>query len=187
MLTVTGSVDRTFEFPADPKTTVTYYHNLKRLVAYLPHITLLHAYHDNHISLKYEAEELQAYTIIIYCDLHARIDADTNHLLIRPVRPENPVPAEATLSATQGQGLFAMETKFTAIAAELTRIDYTLQLQAKLPRPRGMRLMPRRIVNRITDQITNGRVLEIADGFITQSIAAFPAWQAANPTAGQPA
>lgn len=180
MLTITGTVERTFEFPGHPDVALLYYNNLERLAACLPHITLLHAYHQNHVSLKYQAEELQAYTITIFCDLHSRIDPDTNHLLVKPVQPEKPVPAEATLSATQGQGLFAMESSFTLLDNGRTRINYTLQLQARLPRPRGMRLMPRRIVNRITEQITNGRILEIADGFIEKSIAAFPDWQAAN-------
>lgn len=180
MLTITGKIERTFEFPAAPDVALAYYHNLERLVAYLPHITLLHAYHKNHVSLRYQAEELQAYTITIFCDVHSRIDSDSGHLLIRPVQPEQPVQAEATLSATQGQGLFAMETSFTALANGRSQINYMLHLQAKLPRPRGTRLMPRRIVNRITDQITNGRLLEIADGFIEQSIAAFPAWRAAK-------
>lgn len=178
MLTITGTAHRAFVFPADPQTTLAYYFHLERIVAYLPHITLLTTHDPNHITLMYQSEELQAYTITIHCDLLATISDNGRSMLVRPVPPQKPIAAEATLTQTRGPGHFTMDAHFSESPSGHTHIDYTLQLEAKLPRPRGMRLMPRRIVNRLAAQITNGRITEIADGFIEQTIAAYPAWQA---------
>jgi hypothetical protein len=51
-----------------------------------------------------------------------------------------------------------------------TRIDYKLRLQADLPRPLNMRLMPGRAINSIAKTITNRRIQEIASHFISSSI-----------------
>lgn len=73
--------------------------------------------------------------------------------------------------------MFAIETQFFDLGPQ-TRIEYTIRLKAELERPLGMRLMPKRVVNRIAQSITDGRVREIADGFIKESMDAFPAWEA---------
>jgi hypothetical protein len=85
---------------------------------------------------------------------------------------------------TTGNGLFAIDTQFFDLGSQ-TRIEYAIRLHAELERPLGMRLMPKRVVNRIAQSITDERVREIADGFIKQSVAAFPEWEANYQPAGK--
>jgi hypothetical protein len=100
-------------------------------------------------------------------------------LHVYPVKIETaaPVEPETSIRHSTGSGLFAIDTQFFDLGRQ-TRIEYIIRLQAELERPLGMRLMPKRVVKRIAQSITDERVREIADGFIKQSVAAFPEWEA---------
>ena len=52
-----------------------------------------------------------------------------------------------------------------------------LKMLATPPRPRGMRFMPSKMVDKIANNITNHRMREIAEYFIESSIADFPRWK----------
>ncbi|MBK8905671.1 MAG: hypothetical protein IPM53_31100 [Anaerolineaceae bacterium] len=186
MINITGSITRAFVFPAIPETALTYYSNLSRVAAFLPHITLVHTYAPNQIRVMYETVELGTYTIQIYSDLECSVDRSAMQLKVYPVRIETaaPVQPETSMRHSTGSGLFAIETQFFDLGAQ-TRIEYTIRLKADLERPLGMRLMPKRVVNRIAQSITDGRVREIADGFIKESMNAFPEWEANHQLVGK--
>lgn len=179
MINLTGSIKRAFVFPATPETALTYYSDLSRVATFLPYITLVHSYAPNQIRMLYETMELGTYTIQIYSDLESTVDWDAKQLKVYPVKIETaaPIEPETSVRHTTGNGLFAIDTQFFDLGAQ-TRIEYTIRLKADLERPLGMRLMPKRVVSRIAQSITDGRVREIADGFIKESMDAFPAWEA---------
>ena len=181
MIDITGSITRSFVFPATPKVALAYYSDLSRVTNFLPHITLDHAYSSNQVRVLYETIELGTYTIRIYSDLESRVDWDQLTLSVYPVEIESatPIRAETSVRQTTGRGLFAIDTQFYDLGSQ-TRIEYTIRLRAELARPLGMRLMPKRVVNRIAKSITDGRIREIADGFIKASVDAFPQWQSSN-------
>ncbi|MCC6605938.1 MAG: hypothetical protein IT327_22210 [Anaerolineae bacterium] len=179
MINITGSIKRAFVFPAIPETALTYYSDISRVAAFLPHISLVHTYAPNQIRMLYETVELGTYTIQIYSDLECTVDLAAKQLQVYPVKIETaaPIQAETSMRHTTGSGLFAIDTQFFDLGSQ-TRIEYTIRLKADLERPLGMRLMPKRVVNRIAQSITDGRVREIADGFIKESMDAFPGWEA---------
>lgn len=181
MINLTGSIKRAFVFPAIPKVALTYYSDISRVADFLPYITLVHTYTQSQIRMLYETVELGAYTIQIYSDLESSVDWEKMLIEVYPVKIETAVPiqAETTMRLTKGQGLFLIESQFFDLGAQ-TRIEYAIRLKAELERPLGMRLMPKRVVNRIAQSITDERVREIADGFIKESVDAFPQWQANN-------
>ena len=178
MLKVTGSIQRAFTFPADPDTALAYYSDLSRLIHFLPHVTLNQIYNSSQLRVRYQSQELGAYTVCIFCDLEIRVDPENRILTVGPMKSPTPVSSQANLNTTTGHGYFALETHFHDLGNQQTRMEYSLQLAARLPRPRGLRLMPGRVVDRITTSITDGRVREIADGFVRHSIKAFPTWLA---------
>lgn len=180
MLKVTGSIKRAFTFPADPPTALAYYSDLTRIIHFLPHVTPVEIYSSSQLRVCYQSLELGAYTVRIFCDLQGSVDRENHIFTVMPMQTTTPVPARADLSTTTGYGYFAIETRFRNLNNRQTRMEYSLQLAARLPRPHSMRLMPGRVVDRITESITGGRVREIADGFIRQSIAAFPTWLSDN-------
>jgi hypothetical protein len=120
---------------------------------------------------------LGTYHIHVYCDV--RLDGIPGDHTIRIVPVENlpPIETEVTINATTTRGFYNSEAFFIEEGDE-TRVEYTLSLQAKPPRPKGMRFMPGKMVNTIANNITNHRMREIAENFIESSIADFPRWQA---------
>ena len=58
----------------------------------------------------------------------------------------------------------------------MSSAEVEVELQADLPTPSGLRFVPGRVLDKIANNITNGRVDEIINGFIAQSIAALPAF-----------
>jgi hypothetical protein len=177
MITLNGTAKREIFFPADISTTIRYFSDLQRLAPYLPHITVVENFGPNELRFHYHCVELGAYDINLFADVLCVVDQENLRIDIKPIEGENQIKAKATLSSTRSQGLFTSVALFYP-AEEQTFIDYRLQIAAKMPRPRGMRMMPGRIVNRIVKSISHGRVQEIADGFIENVLAAFPAWLA---------
>lgn len=177
MITLDGSIKRTFYFPADPQVTLEYLGNLSRIAAYLPHIQVVEAYSDSELRVHYQSIELGAYTINIFCDICSHCDFQSNALVIRPLEAADPISPAVTLNTTTGYGFYTSQSFFRAVDGG-TEIDYALNFQARIPRPRGLRMMPGGIVNRIAKSISDGRVLEMADGFMQNAAAAFPDWLA---------
>jgi hypothetical protein len=177
MIKVSGSVRRTFTVPAELPVAFAYYADLGRILNYLPHIFLVRAYQYDQFRLLYSTVELGVYHIRIFCDLQARLDEKERALYVTSLEIEPPVKSAAGMRESTAQGMFSSKSVFHASGAS-TRIDYSLNLQADLPTPLGLRLMPSYVVNRIADNITRWRIREIADGFIERSIDAYPFWLA---------
>lgn len=175
MIKISGSIQRSFLFPAPPQETLTYFSQLIRVAQFMPHIELIHVYTPTQIRVLYETVELGAYTIRIFSDLEGKFDRRRQTISVCPVRIDTAPPIEttATLRATVGQGLFAIDAQLFELQNQ-TRLEATLRLQATLERPRAMNLMPGRVVNRIAQGITDHRIKEMADGFIRAAIEAFP-------------
>ncbi len=183
MLKLVGSARRSFVFPADLPTAYSYYGDLGYILKFLPHISVVKLHTDDHFRILYSAKELGAYSIQVFCDLRATLDGGRR--LIRIVPEEALPPIEATVSfyKTSGRGYFTMESLFTD-AGDKTVVEFNFRLKAQLPKPRGMRLMIGSVVDRVTRNITANRMQEITDGFVQQSIAAFPDWNGAGHLAG---
>ncbi len=176
MIQVTGATERDYLFPAEPATALAYYNDLGRITDCLPHITLKKRVAPDHGRVLYQTRELGAYAIRIFCDLQTIADWDNLALTVRPATTAVPVPAAAGLYSAQAHGRFASESRFYPNGQQ-TRIVYKLQLQAELPPPFSLHIIPGAVLNRIAASITNGRIHEIVNGFIEQSIAAFPQWR----------
>lgn len=183
MLNLSGKITRSFIFPAQLDTTIAYYSQLPEMVQLMPYITLIHAYTPNQVRVLYETIELGSYTIRIYTDLESKVVQEANEIQVYPIELEAapPITTKTTMRESVGRGLFALTASFTDQGKQ-TYIEYTIQMEAKLKRPRGMRLMPKRVVNRIATGITENRTREIIDGFIRESLNAFPTWLEAQKT-----
>jgi hypothetical protein len=99
---------------------------------------------------------------------------------IGPLAGCQEVESEATLNATTGYGYYASSAKLYPEDGG-TGIDYHFQFQSKLQRPRGLRMVPKRVVDRIAQSISLGRVEEIAEGFMENAVEAFYDWYAKQP------
>ena len=182
MIKLTGSIKRAFIFPTDSTTALSYYSNLHHIIQFMPHISLVEAYDGHQIRVLYKTLELGSYTIRIFCDLQSTVNIDEQILYLEPLAKYSPVDAKASVNTTTGQGQFKLKSQFFDLEDQ-TSVEYEIELAANLPRPLGMRLMPRRVVNRIANNITDSRIREIADGFIEATVNAFPAWLAENQSA----
>jgi hypothetical protein len=174
MIQISGSIQRTFIFPAEVQETLTFFSELVQVAQFMPHISLVHMYAPHQIRVMYETVELGSYTIRIFTDLEGKIDRKAHTISVQPIKLDTAVPIhpQATLRETIGQGLFAIQAQLYDLD-DRTRIEANLRLQAELEQPRGMNLMPKRVVNRIAQGITDHRMREMADGFIRTALATY--------------
>ncbi len=175
MIKLAGTACRSFIFPADLATTYAYYGDLQHVLNYLPHITVVKLHADDHFRVLYSTSEMGAYTIRVFCDMRATLDGGRRLIRIVPEEGLPPIHPAASFYATSGRGYFSMESLFTE-AGDSTEINFTLQLEARLPVPRGMRFVLGGIVDRVARSITEHRMSEIIDGFVQQTTGAFPDW-----------
>ncbi len=177
MIKIAAKARFSFLFPADRKTTFEFYSDMNRMADYLQHIELVDCQSDSEYRLYYNTVELGTYHIHVYCDVRMDSNLDDYSLTIVSVENLPPIETEVTINATTTRGFYSSESTFHEEGDE-TRVEYTLSLQAKPPRPKGMRFMPSKMVDKIANNITNHRMREIAEHFIESSIADFPRWQA---------
>jgi hypothetical protein len=173
MIRVDGSVRRTFNFPADVPTAMTFYSDYARIFSYLKHIRFVKAYNPDNYRMLYETMELSIYRVRIYCDLRAYTDMTRHTLFVSPLDGHTPVKSEATFNSLTGQGFYSSQSVFTPISASQCEIEYSLRLHAALPTPLGLQMIPTIVLEQIAHSITHARIKEIADGFIKRSINEF--------------
>jgi hypothetical protein len=180
MITLNGKIHRQFYFPADPYTSLIYFSELSRVTPLLPHITVIENYTSEKVRIRYQTVELGAYTINIICDLVSTVDVEKMEISIGPLSGCQEVKSESTLNATTGYGYYASHAKLYE-EEDGTGIDYDFQFKAELQRPRGLRMVPKRVVDRIAQGISSERVEEIVEGFVENAYDAFPDWHAQQP------
>lgn len=174
MIKISGTINRTFIFPAPVQDTLTYFSEITQVALFMPHIQLVHEYTPNQIRVLYETVELGVYTFRIFSDLEGSIDRKNHTISVLPVRIPTAVPIQQSASSreTTGHGLFAIQAQLFDLQTQ-TRLEATLRLQASLERPRAMSLMPNRVVNRLAQSITDHRIKEMSDGFIRTAVDRF--------------
>ena len=180
MIKINSAIRFSFMFPADLATTFQYYSDMRRLVRHLKYIELVDSIQPAATAdfrLYYNTVELGSYHIHVYCDVRMAVDPDAHKICLTAVENTPPIPTQVTINSTTARGFYNSEAHFIA-AGEQTRVEYMLALKARPPRPKGMRFMPGRMVDKIAQNITTHRVKEIAEGFVDSSIDAFPQWLA---------
>jgi hypothetical protein len=176
MIEIAASSRRCFVFPAELRLAYAYYGDVERILTYLPHISLVRAHGPDSFRLLYSATELGSYHVRIVADVQARLDEGWR-IWVQPLDGMPAIEAYAGLGSSETQGYFRSCSAFYEQGGE-TRIEYSLELQAELPIPVGLRFMPRAMMGRIVQSITKTRIREIVDGFVERSVAAFPHWLA---------
>jgi len=172
VIDIAGATQRSFIFPADLPTARAYFGDFKRILQYLPHISLVKAYAPDRFRVLYNTTEMGLYRVRLYCDLGAGFDERDLVLHMAPLTGISPVKPKATLNSFTAQGYYASRSIFHA-EGEHTRIEYRLALKAKLAKPLGLNFVPDAILERVAFNITQRRIHEIAEGFIDRAIGEF--------------
>ncbi len=178
MIKINSAVRFSFMFPADRPTAFAYYSDMRRVAQYLKYIELADFDPEkpgHEFRLYYNTVELGSYHIHVYCDIQVDANEEAYTINLEPIESSPPIHTKVTINSTTARGFYTSEAKFIE-AGEQTRVEYMLSMKAKPPRPKGMRFMPGRMVDKIAQNITNHRVKEIAEEFIANSIDAFPEW-----------
>lgn len=179
MITVSGSTQMTFFLPVDVEAAFAFYSDMQRLIPFLPHIRFIKAHADQHLRLCYNAKELAAYDIDIYCDILTETDPFARTICVQPHPGQPPIQPRSGLYSASTYGRYASESLFFP-DGDGTRLEYSLELSAELPEPWALKVVPGAVLNNIASHITNMRIDSIAQQFIQQSAAAIPAWAANN-------
>jgi len=175
MIKVGGSTRRDFIFPTSVEHAIAFYDDLDRIVSCLSHISMIKKFAPNEMRVMYNTKELGTYQIHIYSDLQTAVDKKEKVLYVNAANTYPPVAATSSFNSCGSHGVFRSTSRFMPFGGH-TRVIYEVELQADLPTPSGLRFVPGRVLNKIASNITNGRVDEIINGFISQSIAALPAF-----------
>jgi hypothetical protein len=169
MIRITGTTHQTFNFPADVAAASAFYRDFNRILRHLPHIQMIKAYGPDQFRVMYHTLELSVYRVRIYCDLQVEYDEAAQTLRVAPLLDKPPVWSEATVHSLTAQGYFTSRSVFRP-RGDHSVVDYQLSLEARLPKPFGLMLMPDRIIEQIACNITDWRIHEIAGGFIKRSV-----------------
>ncbi len=185
MIKIAGTTQQTFSFPADVAAASNFYRDFSCILHYLPHIHLIKAYDSDQFRVMYHTLELGIYRVRIFCDLQVRYDEATQTLHVTPLLNKLPVKSEATVHSLTAQGYFNSQSIFLP-HEDHSLVDYRLSLEARLPKPFGLMLMPDRVIGQIATNITEWRIHEIAGGFIKRSVQEYRAQAKATPNEGKP-
>jgi len=169
---INGATRQTFLFPANVADAIKFYGDFSRILPYLPHIYQVKAYRHDQFRVMYHTFELNVYRVRIVCDLQVHFNETTQTLHVTPIFDKPPVRTEATVNSLTAQGYFTSRSVFRA-QGEHTCVDYGLNLEARLPKPFGLMLMPDKVLQQIAQNITEWRIHEIAGGFIKRSTQEF--------------
>ena len=153
------------------------------MLHYLPHIHLVKAYGPDQFRVMYHTMELSVYRVRIYCDLQVKYNEANQTLQVTPMLHKPPVMSEATVHSLTAQGYFTSQSIFRS-RGDHSMVDYRLSLDARLPKPFGLVLMPDKVIEQIARNITDWRIHEIARGFIKRSIQEYREQAPAGVTGG---
>jgi hypothetical protein len=170
MIKLDGSTHLSYTFPADLHTSFLYYSDIRRSLAFLPHISILDQYSDQEFRMLYATTESGVYNVRMVCDIQVMLNEAEGVLRIQPLDSIPPVESSVTLHSMTAQGFYRSQSIFTPGDKSFTEIDYRLELSASLPVPFAARIMPSSVLNSIAHNITNWRIHEIAHGFIQRSV-----------------
>ncbi|CAG0937327.1 hypothetical protein TFLX_06252 [Thermoflexales bacterium] len=169
MIKITGTTHQTFTFPASVATASDFYRDFSRILHYLPHIYLIKTYGPDQHRVMYHTLELGLYRVRLYCDLQVKYDEATQTLQVAPLPNKPPVKPGATVHSLTAQGYFTSQSVFQP-RDDHSLVDYRLSLEAQLPKPFALMLMPDKVIEQIASNITDWRIHEIAGGFIKRSV-----------------
>lgn len=177
MITITGSVHRSFQFPGSCKAAFDYYADIRHTLNMLPHISIVRQYTVDQFRVMYSTTELGVYRVRMLCDIRVELDREAWTLCIQPMDNPLPVTSEVGIYSLTGAGSFTSQSCFRNTGAS-TQVEYQFRLGADLPVPFGIRFMPESVLNGIASSITQWRIDEIVDGFIQRSVEAYQLNQA---------
>ena len=169
MITITGSVHRSFQFPDHREAAFDYYADIRRTLNMLPHISIVRQFAADQFRMIYSTTELGIYRVCMVCDIQVKLDRKAWALHIQPLSKPLPVISEAGIYSLTGPGAFASQSLFRSTGVN-TEVEYRFRLSADLPVPFGIRFMPDSVLNGIAGSITQWRIDEIVDGFIQRSV-----------------
>lgn len=171
MIQLAGSAKRAYLFPADLPAAFAYHCDLARSMRFLPHISIAERYAPDRLRVLYSAID-GLYRVKIFCDVLITADQPNYRLRIGPLTGHAPVKNEVHLNAMTCQGHYDSESTFSA-AGHQTKIEYRLNLRAKLPMPVTLRLIPPALMDSAAHNILHLRTAEIMSSFIDQSRRAY--------------
>jgi hypothetical protein len=172
VIQISGSTKRVFLFPANLQKAFVFYSDIPRSIDYLPHISLVRSFAPDQYRLLYSSLESGLYRVKIYCDVLTLLDNQKRFIRIQPLEVNPPVKSETGLNSMTSQGHYDSGITFSE-SGDQTRIEYSIRMDARLPVPLTLRLVPNALLNGSAQRKLSLHTDEIMDRFIEWSISAF--------------
>jgi hypothetical protein len=168
---VRGRSRTRFLLPTNLTNSLNHFSQFEKVFTNLPHIHPVKSGPNNTFRLQYKTLELGIYRVEIICDVQVSMVEEPNilRMIFEPISSPEPVKTRVGLHSMSGKGLYRSESIFQAHGQD-TIVNFSLELEADLPCPWGLLVVPPGARNRIAHSITNYRIQEITQGFIQRSI-----------------
>lgn len=173
MISIAVSIRRTFTLPVDLVAARRQFRHFRRVLRYLPDIRLVRTYARDQYRILYSATHAGVYRVDLYSDVRAWFDQADDALCVTPLQGIAPVASRVTPASLTGQGEYSSRLSLRAAGA-CTDASYEVQINAALPKPAGLRLVPNAAVRLLLQRAVQRRVREITDAFIQRSTARPP-------------
>lgn len=173
MIKIYGQASGAFPFPAGLHPTFAYFRDIAKILSFMPHLSLLGRTPSGDLRVRYSSTELGSYQINVICDIRPHVDDEQLAIRIEPIDNLPAITPESTLSSTSTRGYYSCTVSFVELEPQLTSVEYSMLLEAKPPKPTGLRFMPAGVVNRIVQSITQNRIQEVANGLAENSRASY--------------
>lgn len=169
MLHISVSNHRKFEIACDVATVEKHFSDFERMVEDLPDLKIVRAWGPKQYRIRYKSNTNKVYTVNLISDVQARFDPVSHALLVSPLRGHPSVSAKATLRSLTGQGDYTSRLVFHSKKGG-TVVDYDLSIDASIPKPVRLSLVPDSVARILIQAVVKYRVQEIADLFVNRTV-----------------
>ena len=173
MISIAVSIRRAFTLPVELAAARRQLRDFRRVLRYLPDIRLVRTHALDQYRILYSATHAGVYRVDLYSDVRAWFDQVDDALCVTPLQGIAPVAPRVTAASLTGQGDYSSRLSLRSAGA-CTDASYEVQINAALPKPAGLRLVPNAAVRLLLERAVRRRVQEITDAFIRRLTARPP-------------
>lgn len=174
MLEFSGSIDRTFSFPASQADSFEFFSDYKRTIALITQIEIAQISPSNPhlLRLSYESNEMGAYLVQVYCDVAVEIDSLKNTVQMIPTQVPEFSKVKPALTATRTTSTGDLNATLTCLAdgPETSMIRYQYSLHSAVPVTGVMRFVPLGPIKEMVQNLISNRLDAQVDQFIKKSV-----------------
>ena len=168
LLNITVSIHRKFKIACSLLGVEAHFRNFERMLEDLPALKVSGVWGPNQYRIGYSSKFAGVYQVDLFSDVQAQFDPADHVLAVFPLRGLPSVAAQVTRKSLTGQGEYASRLVFHAQKG-CTIADYDLTINAGLPKPVHLNLVPDSLARIAVQAVVKSRVETITKLFVVRT------------------